>query len=435
MANQRIKIPRTSDRRIVDLFKELRAQYGLTQVTVSALGFASLGSVNVDDEDAGDFGVLMQLDSALIDTMTTTFNGLSISYHRGGQMAPEQKSPIFDEIALDWNQQKGQLSNSDKLKIVEKINSKLHAFQPGRTIDSGISKEQADLLAIHQSNLERLEKLNEDLIRQGIGYRDSLDEKYNDRIEKLEKDFDGRNEKHEADLEVRQEEIAKKWRDLELRQKQIDDRDNTHVRRELRMAIIEEVKERSAKFVLTKGTQRLRWPVHVVCVLVFVVAVAFSYAYAQQFFSYLETGTVSTLTAVLLSLKSFGFTFLAAAVGIFYLRWLNHWFRQHADAEFRLKQFQLDIDRASWVVETVLEMKAGKEVIPTALLKSLTRNLFEHEAAGTDEDIHPADELASALLGTASDVRIKAGDAAEITFTGKDLKKQMRRKKDMSNKE
>jgi len=42
---------------------------------------------------------------------------------------------------------------------------------------------------------------------------------------------------------------------------------------------------------------------------------------------------------------------------LYYVRWMNRWFEQHAAAEFWLKQFQLDIDRASWVVETALEWR------------------------------------------------------------------------------
>lgn len=185
------------------------------------------------------------------------------------------------------------------------------------------------------------------------------------------------------------------------------------------------MKERSSSFTLTKGTQRLRWPVHIASGVVFAIAVFFSYQYSTELFQYLQVDSISVVTATLLSLKSLGFTFLAVATGVFYIRWLNHWFNQHAEAEFRLKQFQLDVDRASWVVETVLEMKSGKDVIPTALLTSLTRNLFEQDSLDDNEKMHPADELASALLGTASNVRVKAGDA-ELTFSGKDLKKKMK---------
>ena len=35
-------------------------------------------------------------------------------------------------------------------------------------------------------------------------------------------------------------------------------------------------------------------------------------------------------------------------------------FEQHAQTEFQLKQFELDMERASWIVETSLEWKDAK---------------------------------------------------------------------------
>jgi hypothetical protein len=51
--------------------------------------------------------------------------------------------------------------------------------------------------------------------------------------------------------------------------------------------------------------------------------------------------------------------------------------RAHASAEFLLKQFELDIDRASWVVETAMEWHRDQQAeIPAPLLEGITRNLF-----------------------------------------------------------
>lgn len=54
---------------------------------------------------------------------------------------------------------------------------------------------------------------------------------------------------------------------------------------------------------------------------------------------------------VLVSAKQFffGATFLGFAA--YTLRWFENWSSRHADAELHIKQLELDIDRASWVVE------------------------------------------------------------------------------------
>ena len=128
----------------------------------------------------------------------------------------------------------------------------------------------------------------------------------------------------------------------------------------------------------------------------------------------------------MLTIKQVALTLGAVGLGFFYIRWLNRWFQQHAKVEFELKQFQLDIDRASWLVETALEWKTSEgDAIPDTLLTSLTRNLFSGDDREQSEQLkHPADILASALLGTASKAELKVGDST-LQFDGKELKKQM----------
>lgn len=99
---------------------------------------------------------------------------------------------------------------------------------------------------------------------------------------------------------------------------------------------------------------------------------------------------------------------------------MNRWFEQHASAEFLLKQFELDIDRASWVVETAMEWRRDQNAeIPTSLLEGITRNLFAD--GGDSAQAHSAaDDLASALVGNASQLKVKLGNN-ELNFDRKGL--------------
>ncbi|MCM0752025.1 hypothetical protein DEA98_14245 [Brucella pseudogrignonensis] len=102
---------------------------------------------------------------------------------------------------------------------------------------------------------------------------------------------------------------------------------------------------------------------------------------------------------------------------------MNRWVERYADTEFYLKQFELDIDRANWVVETALEWKEKQDrTIPDALLGSISRNLFLKTDRDEDADMHPADYLASAILGRASALNLKV-PGGELQLTGKDIKK------------
>ena len=110
---------------------------------------------------------------------------------------------------------------------------------------------------------------------------------------------------------------------------------------------------------------------------------------------------------------------------LFLIKWQNRWFEQHSTAEFHLKKLELDMERASWVVETALEWSSANATavpMPNELLQSLTKNLFSEAKEDTVQLIHPADQLASALLGSASGIKLKTGNT-EIQIDPKKLSK------------
>ena len=65
--------------------------------------------------------------------------------------------------------------------------------------------------------------------------------------------------------------------------------------------------------------------------------------------------------------------------------------------------------------------KKENGVIPTELLAALSRNLFQNESKEIEVDLSPADQLASALLGSASKLKINTG-VAELEWDGKKVK-------------
>lgn len=109
---------------------------------------------------------------------------------------------------------------------------------------------------------------------------------------------------------------------------------------------------------------------------------------------------------------------LAASL-VYYIRWNDAWSREHADEEFRLKRLDLDIDRASWMVEMMLEWKEEKDSpIPPELIDRLSRNLFAGDGRETRPVQHPAQDL-TALLLQASSVTIPVlGGSATIDAKG-----------------
>jgi hypothetical protein len=129
-----------------------------------------------------------------------------------------------------------------------------------------------------------------------------------------------------------------------------------------------------------------------------------------------STWTERLLLWIRFSLLSIG---LAASI-LYYIRWQNQWASSFATTEQSLQQFYIDVNRANWVVETCLEWrKENNSDIPASLVESLTRGLF----SGRDSPptvLHPADELASALMGSASKLSLDLnGNKLDIDKPGK----------------
>ena len=191
-----------------------------------------------------------------------------------------------------------------------------------------------------------------------------------------------------------------------------------HVRREIRQDLKKALGERSQYFSLTKGTQRKRLPIHALFGLLIVIAAIFLVQSVTTLGSLGESGPEFWYQVLRLTLSAAG---VAAAI-IFYIRWTDNWFRQHADEEFRLKRLELDIDRASWVVEMALEWQLEKgAAIPKELIDRLTENLFSTESQGTPT--HPSEDLASALLEASSGLTVRVPGLGQVTFDRKGIRR------------
>ena len=414
---QRIKIPRQPDRKIVEVFRDLGARHGISQAHVAALGFDNIGSVSLSDEPANAFKVLLDHDSELIDTMSLSISALTLVYSRGGQYGADQKSPVYDEIVLTWNgQQASNVSDSQKLDILALINSALNPFHEGRGVDGPLTKEQQQLLAIHTSTLERLEQLNENLVRQSSEMWRRLDERVDSKLKEYEGNYTAKKQQLEADHQARATALDEREKSIEEKLKEIDDRDNTHARREIRNRMLDDVKERIKQFGVSAATRSKRKPV-AMGMLLLVLALMWLLAWTIGAIDKVDVVAPANHTELyFLWIRFTFFTFSLLGTLLYYIKWQDKWAQEHASSEFQLQQFYIDVNRANWAIESCLEWKKEtNSEIPKELLASVTHGLFVNKELEPERVIHPADELASALLGSASNLKLKVGDS-EIAF-------------------
>lgn len=410
MADQRIKIPRATDESLISCFKELSEITGITQISVATLGFNNIGAIDFSEELPESINLILKKNSAIIDTITLNLLGLPIRFYRGGNYPVAEKSGIFDEVTLTQNQNQGTPDSETVIEVVTTINKKLKAFDPKRA-GAGLTEEQVQFEAIHISNIERLESLNEELIKSTHDYRLQLDSEHVEKVKLLQADFDSQKVNLNEELTNKEAELSVQIEELNQKRKALDDSSNTHARREIRRDILKEIKSRQSKFSLTDGTNSLRTPILIAMIGLIAIFVVLAGVSIREFYDALQGSDTNKI--IIAGIKQVIYS--AGAIGsvIFLIRWMNRWFELHSQSEFALKHFELDMERASWLVETSLEWKDAKgTAIPPELLESLSNNLFSSEKEKIDTLQHPADQLASALLGSASTIKLKAGDSS-----------------------
>jgi hypothetical protein len=267
-------------------------------------------------------------------------------------------------------------------------------------------------VAAQQEGLHRLEQLTGKIIEQNEDYRRKLDLQYEDRNNKLETQFDERRSLLESELNKKNEEIAAKEAELLKKTQELDDRSSRHARRQLRQDLKKGIESRTTEFQLTKYTRRKRLPIHFLFLGLLVGFGIFTYiAIWEQMHPPEGTNPWYILSRVPISILAF-----AAAI-IYYIRWNDQWFQKHADEEFRLKRLDLDIDRASWLVEMALEWKDEKGTeIPKELVDRLSQNLFSGRDDLIEQVQHPSHEALSTLLASLSSLRLQIPGFGEATL-------------------
>ncbi len=297
------------------------------------------------------------------------------------------------------------------------IKAQFPTFDRAESVDRILGPDLANFYNTRDAALTRLERLAESVVDKTEEYRRKLDsqadEKDRKRDELLQEETDQLRKAHEDRLNA----LKEREKELDERQASLDDRQSRHARRQLRQELQNVLKVHSEKFSLTEDTSRKRGIVH----LLFAALIFATAAYIGLTIVDTWGKTYDWTTAVRLGV---GFAGLAAEF-LLYIRWNDTWFRQHADEEFRLKRMSLDIDRASWVVETAMEWQhENKQPIPDQLLAQLTRELFTSDDSATPIK-HPAQELAAVLAG-ASSLRVQL-PFGEATLDRKGIQKAAER--------
>ena len=390
--------PKENDRKVLDSLVSISEECGYTPQGI-VVEFDGGGSGhNISPEKFFDLSAIeyvLQADSYILRQFKLQFSS------NQAVTIVRQPDQAFDKVTVHPASEN---ERQKFLALVASAKKRLRALNPKIAVTKQLGEAVDQFLQAREANIEKLENISESIVRNAEDYRKKTEIWA---LEK-EKEFSERYNQDKISLEesfsVKESNLRQRELTLENRLKEIDDRNSKHARREIHRKIKEKLEQRNAEFTLTKGTRRLRlWTGSIALVLLGAFGWV-EYHFVQQ----LTSTAPTTWQEWLFFLIRYVAPALAfGATAVYLLRWTNDYFERHAREEFRLKRLDLDIDRATFLVETALEWKDEKEnEIPDFLLERLSANLFI-EDGGQDTTLHPYEELLSGMKNASGDLEIK----------------------------
>ncbi|SFB52429.1 hypothetical protein SAMN03159496_04650 [Rhizobium sp. NFR07] len=420
MPSTQTMVPKVNDRALVQFFRDACAIIKAPNIQLTTINGAGSVTVAVDDVEPDNFPS---------DGITTVINAramrdhFSITVDRGS--GANADGLLYDSLTISNHAPE---NGRPDLALPDDIFTSLR-IRIGETFgrdDEGVAslfknpKLFRDVLASHHRQNAQLQQMALDIGKEASRARIELEVDFARRREALEAEATKARERADAKIREREFELLAERDRISALQKELDDRSNTHARRELHRDLKAKIAQRGDSLKVTPETKANRRPIHVIVVCVLMALFALIVFLTIEF-SQVPTGA-STLQVAVAGIKPATATLAMLGIVAWYLRWMNRWFERYADAEFQLKQFDLDIDRASWVVEAALEWKLSQDrPMPEHLLETISRNLFSKSEKDDGADMHPADYLASAILGRASALNLKL-PGGEVSLTGKDIR-------------
>lgn len=290
-------------------------------------------------------------------------------------------------------------------------------FSAATALNRALGPELADFYQRREVALLRLEELSQRLTEETHTYRLQLEREAQERSVRDAETLKSKTDTLEEEFSKKNDALSARESQLAEAKAQFDDRSARHVRRDSVKGLKGIISRRGENFALTRDTQKKRWVIHLIfVVLLGVSATVLAFGLFQQP-AQTEQGAQLWLHLLRIPAGALGFAFAA----VFYIRWNDHWFRQHADEEFRLRQLELDIDRASWVTELALEFRDEQGNLPAALLDRLSAGLF---VSRSSEGVrHPTQDILSTIIGASSRLKLTLPGGIEADVSKGGIKK------------
>ena len=423
MVNHVIRTARLTDGQIVDLLIAIRENIRFASATV---GFG--------------LGVDRGIDPRFIETELEQYRGNShailsshvdlgqnnpaIRFLRGTCSNPDQPdanrqaSPYFDEIFVCRQNNNQQVQHPDAilkcLAVIEgALSGSLRTLQDnGQDVVSALRAEASALDSIYRTMLKDFADERNEFLKGFEEQRRSVEEERQTAKAKLEAEAEQRQQEFQKYMESEETKLSQRRDELDAREQELDNRQHMHVRRELREKIIEEFKRRSGVPVVSKRAITMRWAIFFLTLFAGVGLAGFGlWTFYLLVGAELESASywVLVVRAALLSVGGVGL-FLYA------VQWLRSIYLDDVRTTRHYDNYRDDIDRASFAIETIMEISSEKEGVPApdAWIEGVCRNLFRSDVGDRAEGGQQADAFIE-LLRSISNASV-GPNGAEVTL-------------------
>ncbi len=331
-------------------------------------------------------------------------------------------SPYFDEIIVTSNHNGSSINVSihDIVKIENIIRSHIIIKLPkdieiagGSAIDL-LQKELSAVTEVHNTLLTDAVELRRQSSQENDARLADLAEKENQSLAAIA-----------AHKETVEQELASQKQALEEKEKELDDRNHMHVRRALRGQITSDIQARVGGALLSPRSRKLGIAIFGLSLICAVASGLFSYlsygAFGQVLAQPSETLANRDWALLVFGLRTTLAVIASLGFLVYALAWLRRTYDEDVKLNNELQRYALDLNRASWIIETVIEMSSKEGQTPPAKwIDGVTHGMFQSSGNG-DESVTPLEALGTLLNVTA---RAEVGPGGtKLEFDGKNLKK------------
>ena len=439
MANYHaIRTARLTDRQVFDLVYALHTGEEMWSATINLIDGLNVDILSKErsEEPVSD----LDRDRHAIQSLHLFISSnIYINFYRGtcddiqNPTANRKASPYFDEVFLSSDIRRGGTTAQQWIACIDTVENALPKTYPLQETNEGsdaidvLRAEVAELAGQYRTMLAGLASERSKFREESEEERRAARQEYVAERFRLEtaaedqrKEFDEYKQQEVGRLKQQQEELERREHDL-------DNRQHMHARRELRERISEDFKTRVVKPVVSKAAFRMRWLVFGLTLAAGVGIGAFA---IDSFRDLIATATGGdetvpgwlTITHAVRSvvLIALALGFVAYAVG-----WLRAIYLDDVRAERRYEKYGHDIDRASFVIETIMEVGDKENMrVPDAWVDGVCRNLFEDHPDRNAENT-PNHALV-ALFDTISGAKF-GPDGTEFSLERRDARRLAKR--------